>query len=92
MDDTIKVASERQAYIMQNEEAWRNYWSLRMAEHDRISGLNWAREEGIEKGLERGREDKGREIAMNALAKGLPPELVQEITGLDLETIKGLNS
>jgi len=31
-------------------------------------------------------------IARNALAEGFAPEIVQKITGLDLETIKGLRS
>jgi predicted transposase YdaD len=53
-------------------------------------------EGGLEKGLERGRYE-GREegaivIARNALAKGSTPEFVQEITGLNLETIQGLGS
>jgi len=43
-------------------------------------------EEGMEKGLEKGRE----EIARNALAEGIPIELVQRITGLDVETIHNL--
>ena len=36
------------------------------------------------------RKQRDVEIARNALAEGLTPEFVQEITGLDLETIKGL--
>jgi hypothetical protein len=45
------------------------------------------RAEGLEEGLEKGREERQKEIARNALAEGLSPELVQKITGLDLETI-----
>jgi predicted transposase/invertase (TIGR01784 family) len=56
------------------------------------------REEGLEKGLEKGREqgleeglEEGREeIARNALAKGLSPDIIGEITGLDSETIKNI--
>jgi predicted transposase/invertase (TIGR01784 family) len=44
-----------------------------------------------EEGREEGEEKKQREIAQNALAKGLSPEFVQEITGLDRETIKQLS-
>jgi len=43
-------------------------------------------EEGMEKGLEKGKE----ETARNALAQGLSIEIVQKITGLDMETIKKL--
>ena len=38
-------------------------------------------------GVERGVET----VAVNALAKGLPFELIHEITGLDTETITGLS-
>ena len=82
MDNTIKAANERQTHVTQNEEARRAYWSRRKAEHDLISGLNYAREEGLEIAKEN--------IARNALAEGLAPEFVQKITGLNLETIKGL--
>ncbi|MDR3174854.1 MAG: hypothetical protein LBU19_11425 [Treponema sp.] len=42
--------------------------------------------EGMEKGMEEGRE----EIARNALAAGLPPGTISEITGLDITTINRL--
>ena len=53
-----------------------------------------AREDGIEEGMEKGREE-GRvteklEIARNLLAKGATPEFVDDITGLNIETIKNL--
>jgi hypothetical protein len=44
------------------------------------------REEGIEEGLERGLE----QVAMAALARGMPPEAVNEITGLGIERIRSL--
>jgi predicted transposase/invertase (TIGR01784 family) len=42
------------------------------------------REEGIEKGIEEGIEKAAR----NALAKGLPLDMIGEITGLDAETLR----
>ena len=47
-------------------------------------------EQGIEQGMERGRGQGLEQTARNALAEGVPVELVQKITGLDLETIKAL--
>jgi predicted transposase/invertase (TIGR01784 family) len=47
-------------------------------------------EDGMEDGIEKGREDEREEIARNALAKGLSPELICTITGLDMETVKSL--
>ena len=78
MDSTIKAANERQSYITQDEEARQIYWSRRKAEHDLISGLNHARRESCE------------EIARKAIAEGLSIEVIQKITGLDLEAIKQL--
>ena len=45
-----------------------------------------AREDGLKEGLNKGKI----EIAQNALAEGLAPEIIQKITGLDLEAIKKL--
>jgi hypothetical protein len=55
-------------------------------EQGREQGLEKGREEGLEQGLEKSRE----EIARNALAKGLPPDIIGEITGLDIETIRNI--
>ena len=56
------------------------------------TALEVEREEGLERGLEKGREEKGMEIARNALAEGLPVEMIQKITGLDMEAIAGLQA
>jgi predicted transposase/invertase (TIGR01784 family) len=48
------------------------------------------REEGREEGREQGFEEGRKEIAKAALAKGMSPETVSEITGLDIETVKKL--
>jgi predicted transposase/invertase (TIGR01784 family) len=103
MDRAIMAARDRQDFITQNEQARRRYWSRRMAEHDLISNLNGARiegeeigrmegrQEGRQEGEQIGEEKKTIEIARNALAEGAPPEFVQKITGLDMETINGLS-
>jgi hypothetical protein len=44
-------------------------------------------EEGWERGLKEGRERGREEIARTALAKGMPPDVISQITGLDLETV-----
>jgi hypothetical protein len=57
-------------------------------------GMEKGLEKGLEKGMEKGRQEgmeKGREdTARKALAKGLPIEVVQEITGLDFEVLNSL--
>jgi predicted transposase/invertase (TIGR01784 family) len=91
MDSAIQAANERQYFVIQDEEARRAYWSIRGAEHDRISGLNGARREGREEGQQIGQEMKAIEIARKLKDKGLPLAEVVDVTGLDMETIQGLN-
>ena len=102
MDSAIMAASERQNFVVQDEEAYQEYWMRRKVEHDRISNLNGARREGRKEGEEIGRregEEIGRqegsrnekiEIARNALAKGLSIEVIHDITGLPSEVITKL--
>ena len=57
-------------------------------------------EEGMEKGMEKGREEgreegmeKGMEItALNALANGLPVDIISRITGLDTAAIENMRA
>jgi len=84
MDNAIMAANERQDFLLQDDDERRNYWSLRMAEHDRVSNLNGARREGEIK--------EKREIGKKLLVEGLTPEFVQKITGLSDEEMKCLTN
>ena len=58
-----------------------------------IEGREEARQEGREEGLKEGiaiSREQLEAVARNALAEGLPLETICTITGLDIETIKGL--
>ncbi|MCL2137667.1 MAG: hypothetical protein FWH40_09190, partial [Coriobacteriia bacterium] len=61
-------------------------------EQGRNEGREEGRNEGRAEGRNEGRAEKGLSIAKSALAKGLSPELVAEITGLDLASVKELQS
>ena len=84
MDSAIMAANERQYFVIQDEEARRAYWSVRKAEHDRISNLNGERREGREEG----RTEEKLEIARKMKEMGDPIERIQTITGLPPETIE----
>ncbi|MCL2809600.1 MAG: hypothetical protein FWD24_06000 [Treponema sp.] len=58
------------------------------AEWNLEDAIAFAREESHAEAF----DERNRTIAQNALAEGLTPEIVQKITGLDLETIQGLNN
>jgi hypothetical protein len=60
-------------------------------EEGREEGLTEGRERGLTEGLEKGLTEGRETIARNALAEGLPVDLIQKITGLDFETIKSLS-
>jgi len=83
MDVSIAYADARQSFVIQDDEAREVYELLEKAERDRRSELAFA--------LEKGAERKALDNARNALAKGLPHELIHEITGVDMETIAGLS-
>jgi predicted transposase/invertase (TIGR01784 family) len=48
-------------------------------------------EKGIQQGMEKGRAEGLEATARNAMAKGLPVDVISDITGLDIETIKQLS-
>jgi len=54
-----------------------------LAEWDMTTALEVEREEGFEKGLEK--------AALNALAEGVPIELVSKITMLDMDKVRELS-
>jgi hypothetical protein len=51
----------------------------------------WKLEDALVVEREEGREERAFEIARNALAEGLPMEIIQKITGLHLDDIKSLS-
>ena len=61
-------------------------------EEGREEGLEEGREEGREECREEGREKGREEVARKALAEGLTFDLVQKISGLDLETLKNIKT
>jgi len=78
MDSAIGKTQERLDFVTQDKEVLREYHLREMALMDWNSGINAA----VEK--------KQIEIAKNSLNKGLPIELIHEITGLDIEIIQSL--
>ena len=98
LDKAIMAANERQIYFTNDDEEIRAYEMREMALMDERARISYATNEGFTQGLTQGREEgreEGKEkekieIARNALAEGLAPEIVSKITGLSEETIKEL--
>jgi predicted transposase/invertase (TIGR01784 family) len=60
-------------------------WSTEVA-------IRVSREEGIEEGIERGRDGEKREIALKMLRLGAPIEYVAEVIGLSFAEIQSLQA
>jgi predicted transposase/invertase (TIGR01784 family) len=63
-----------------------------LARHDEATALYYAEEKGREEGREKGIEIGREEVARNALAEGVPIELIKKISGLDEETLKHIQA
>jgi predicted transposase/invertase (TIGR01784 family) len=79
MDMAIQKAEEKMEYVSRDKEALRAYQMREMAMSDWTSGLNHAREEGI--------QEEKREVAGNLKKLGLPVEQIAKATGLSVEEI-----
>jgi predicted transposase/invertase (TIGR01784 family) len=69
----------------------KNLWKVderMLFEQAKIDGHAEGKAQGMIEGKAEGIAQEKLEIARNALAKGLSVEMIHEITGLDIETIK----
>jgi predicted transposase/invertase (TIGR01784 family) len=60
------------------------------AERDYAAGMHWSRQEGRQEGLTEGLTEGKREVARSMLQRGMPVELVMELTGLTRDEIERL--
>ena len=66
--------------------------SMLMTEWNLDDALAVRYKEGREEGKEEGKEESREEIARNALAKGLPIDVIHDITGVDMEVIRNIQA
>lgn len=91
-DDGIAMASEVLMTVSREEHEQARQMLIEKNELDYQSRMVTATRDGIAKGRAEGRAEgiaEGKIVtARNALAKGYSLEVIQDITGLDIETIK----
>jgi predicted transposase/invertase (TIGR01784 family) len=96
MDSAINKANERLNFVTQDKDFLRNYHLREMAMSDWTTGVNTAFEKGeangIIKGVMKGEAKKANEVAKNALREGLPVDVIQKITGLNIDAIQSLEN
>ena len=79
--DMLYTASEKAKMTMIELQ---NYDKTMYTELDRLAQLEYAKEEGLEKGREEGRNDALLEIARKMKAAGADPAFIKEMTGIEL--------
>ena len=92
LEEGIAMASEVLITITKDEVEQARLLSELKYELDTQSRLAYAEREGIKKGIRKGQAKEREEIARNALAKDIPLELIHDITGLDLESIRKIQA
>ena len=96
-DEEIRAYEMREMALM-DERARIRYATDEGLKQGREEGRKQGRKQGCEQGRKQGRREglaeglnsAKLEIAKNALAEGFTPEIVQKLTGLSAESIKGL--
>ena len=88
LEEGIAMASQVLITITKDEVEQARLRSELKYELDTQSRLAYAEQEGLKKGRREGFEKGQEEIARNALAKDIPLELIRDITGLDIESIR----
>ena len=88
IEEGIAMASEVLLTISRDEEERARIMRDEKIELDYQSEIVYWERLAMEKGIEKGRIDTDR----NALAKGYPIETILDITGLDMETLKSIQT
>jgi predicted transposase/invertase (TIGR01784 family) len=85
-EPTIKKAMSTLEFLSQDSEARIRYEERQKYLHDEASAMEWAMDNGLEKGERR----KALEIAKNLLKEGLAIDLISKATGLSEKEILSL--
>ena len=89
MDSAIKKAEQKIEYSSSDENAMKIYWERERSLHERANMISSAEKRGMEKGIEKGKREEKKEIAMNLLDI-LDDETIALKTGLSIDEIRKL--
>jgi len=90
LPEHLLKAIEKYESIKDDPDLYYEALNLQMGIMDQIQRLDDATNKGREEGREEGREDAQKQIAKNLKNLGIDYKTIQEVTGLDLETIEKL--
>ena len=89
IDSAIKKAEQKIEYLSSDENAMKIYWERERSLHERANMISSAEKRGMEKGIEKGKREEKKEIAMNLLDI-LDDETIALKTGLSIDEIRKL--
>jgi predicted transposase/invertase (TIGR01784 family) len=89
-EPTIKKAMTTLEFLSQDSEARIRYEERQKYLHDEASAMEWAMDNGVEKGKQEGERQKSLEIAKNLLKEGLAIDVISKVTGLSEKEIVSL--
>ncbi|KZX11655.1 Rpn family recombination-promoting nuclease/putative transposase [Methanobrevibacter filiformis] len=90
MDKALANAQAIEEHVTQTPEEYRKYQQIEMYKHDQATLKRIAKEEGIEEGIEKGRNEEKLTIAVNLKKQGLTPENISKATGIPVTEIEKL--
>jgi len=82
----VKEAVRRESIFTQDEIRRRKYDLIEKAERDRIAQMDYAWEQGVERGIEQG----VAVVAMNMLKENIPSDVIARVTSLPMDKILSL--
>ena len=91
LEEGISMASQVLITVSKDEEERARLLRDEKIEMDYRSGLSEAKREGQEEERQKNHNEKLK-IVRNALAEGIAPEVIQKVSGLDLNTIMKANA
>ena len=85
--EEIKMAKEMLEKVSADELLRQKYYAREKAIHDEMSRIGYAETKGMEKGIEKGRQEEKLDIVKNLLSLGIEVEKISEASKLSIEEI-----
>ena len=91
-DEMIAETERRYREFVEDPEARRAALERDIYIRDRAQMIRDAREEGIEQGIQVGREETARDVAMRLIESGIDDNVIQKATGLSSDELNTLRT
>ncbi|MHB0802230.1 Rpn family recombination-promoting nuclease/putative transposase [Bacillus thuringiensis] len=86
-DETLQKAIDKWDNMSHNQAFRREYEAREKVLLDEKAAVAHAKKEGLKQGLEQGRDERGSQMIRNMSNRGISPEEIAELTGLDKDEV-----